>query len=104
MKKFWLRELVYLLNLLSPRLKPRTRTRRTPGDLKPGEEAVIACVHHQGGSGQRLMALGILPGCRLKFLRLAPLGDPLLIEVAGCAYCLRRREAGLIELCTEEGL
>jgi len=104
MKKFWLRELVRLLNLLSPRRARRTPARRTPEDLEPGEEAVIACVHHHGGSGQRLMALGILPGCRLKFLRLAPLGDPLLIEVAGCAYCLRRREAGLIELCGEEVL
>lgn len=103
MKKFWLREWVRFVNLLSPRRRTRPRTRRTPGDLEPGEEAVVACVHHHGGSGQRLMALGILPGCRLKFLRPAPLGDPLLIEVAGCAYCLRRREAGLIELCGREG-
>ncbi|HRJ72462.1 MAG TPA: FeoA domain-containing protein [Terrimicrobiaceae bacterium] len=67
-------------------------------DLRPGEEGVILRVRHGGGIGQRLMALGLLPGCRLKFLRHAPLGDPLMAESSGFAFCVRRRDACLIEL------
>lgn len=71
---------------------------RTLNDLQPGEEGIILRVRHRGGIGQRLMALGLLPGCRLKFLRPAPLGDPLMAESSGFAFCIRRRDARLIEL------
>ncbi len=77
---------------------PEKHSIRTLNDLRPGEEGVILRVRHGGGIGQRLMALGLLPGCRLKFLRHAPLGDPLMAESSGFAFCVRRRDACLIEL------
>jgi Fe2+ transport system protein FeoA len=66
--------------------------------LCPGENAVIARVHAAGRSGQRLLAMGLKRGCPLRFLRSAPLGDPLLIEIPGCVLCLRAGEARLVEL------
>lgn len=74
------------------------RPRRTLNDLSPGERAVICRICHMGGIGQRLMALGILPGCPLTLLRAAPLGDPLMMETAHGVFCLRRREAALVEI------
>ena len=72
--------------------------RRSVVHLRPGENAVIARVNAAGKSGQRLLAMGLQRGCPLKFLRCAPLGDPLLVEIPGCVLCLRAGEAHLVEL------
>ena len=72
--------------------------RRSVVQMCPGENAVIARVHASGRSGQRLLAMGLRQGCPLRFLRRAPLGDPLLVEIPGCVLCLRSREAHLVEL------
>ena len=47
---------------------------------------------------RRLREMGLLPGTRVKFLRWAPLGDPLEIELRGYKLSLRRHEAELIEV------
>lgn len=59
---------------------------------------MVARVHASGRGGQRLLAMGLKQGCPLRFLRRAPLGDPLLIEIPGCVLCLRACEARLVEL------
>lgn len=47
---------------------------------------------------RRLMELGFLPGVVVTVLGVAPLGDPLLIEVRGCRFSLRRAEAAAIAI------
>lgn len=72
---------------------------RKLSDLPCGDCGVVASVCLDGGpTGQRLMALGLRPGCHLKFLKNAPFGDPMMIETSVGVICLRRREAALIEL------
>ena len=44
----------------------------------------------------RLMAMGLTPGTRFKLTRLAPLGDPVEIEVRGFSLSLRKFEAEAI--------
>ncbi len=46
----------------------------------------------------RLAALGFLPGCQVRISRVAPLGDPISIEMAGQEISLRRCEADLIRV------
>ncbi len=41
----------------------------------------------------QLMALGLLPGQRVKLHRIAPLGNPITVEVGGAQVSLRRAEA-----------
>ena len=48
------------------------------------------------GRAGRLAALGFLPGCRVRIARIAPLGDPISIEMEGQEISLRRMEADLI--------
>ena len=43
-------------------------------------------------------ALGFLPGQRVRISRVAPLGDPISIEMEGQEISLRRAEADLIEV------
>ncbi|OCG01018.1 FeoA family protein [Gilliamella sp. wkB112] len=46
----------------------------------------------------KLLAMGITPGCKVSVVRVAPLGDPLEINMRGFKLCLRRKEAAAIEV------
>jgi Fe2+ transport system protein FeoA len=68
-------------------------------DLKTGQKARIISV----GKGdlvyrQRLIAMGLLPGTEFIVSRLAPLGDPIEIEVRGYALSLRKGEAEMLAI------
>lgn len=47
---------------------------------------------------RRLLELGFLPGVEVTVLGAAPLGDPLLLEVRGCQFSIRRAEAAAISI------
>lgn len=47
---------------------------------------------------QRLIAMGLLPGTQLSVSRIAPLGDPVEINVRGFSLTLRKHEADIIQL------
>jgi len=55
---------------------------------------------YSGGSSaaMRLRELGILPGTIIRLVRLAPLGDPIEIDVRGFHLSLRKSEAADILL------
>lgn len=68
-------------------------------DLKTGQTARVTAV--KSGDTvyrQRLIAMGILPGTTFTVSRVAPLGDPIEIEVRGFALSLRKDEAEIIEI------
>ncbi|MFT3829661.1 MAG: FeoA family protein [Opitutaceae bacterium] len=67
-------------------------------DLVPGGVAVIRRIPSAGGVFLRLREMGVLPGTNVKLLRVAPLGDPLEIQVRGYNLSLRRAEAAAIEV------
>ena len=46
----------------------------------------------------KLMEMGCLPGGKVRVERIAPLGDPIAINVAGYQLSLRKREASTIIL------
>ena len=45
---------------------------------------------------RRLLELGFLPGVEVVVRGVAPLGDPLDLEVRGCRFSLRRAEAACV--------
>ncbi len=45
---------------------------------------------------RRLLELGFLPGVEVVVRGVAPLGDPLDLELRGCRFSLRRAEAACI--------
>jgi ferrous iron transport protein A len=62
---------------------------------------VSATVRGIGGSAafrRRLLEMGLVPGTRVKVVTVAPLGDPLQIEVRGGQWSIRRAEAAVIEV------
>ena len=44
----------------------------------------------------KLMEMGCLPGERITFERVAPLGDPIAVSVAGYQLSLRKEEAATV--------
>lgn len=51
---------------------------------------------------RRLTELGLVPGRRIKYLRNAPLRDPLEIQIGTCCLSLRHAEASLVAVEVEE--
>ena len=60
------------------------------------ERVRIQCVGGERSFRRRLLELGFLPGVEVQVLGVAPMGDPLDIEVRGCRFSLRRTEADAI--------
>ncbi len=64
--------------------------------LLPGDLGKLCRVETGNATQQRLYDLGFVRGTQVKFVRAAPLGDPLEIQVRGTRLCLRKAEARLI--------
>ena len=58
----------------------------------------IVAISSDCGRAGRLAALGFLPGSTIRVARVAPLGDPISIEMGGQEISLRRTEAHLVEV------
>lgn len=68
-------------------------------DLRVGDAAQVTGFGADAkGYRARLLAMGLTPGTRFTLKRLAPLGDPVEIEVRGFALSLRKAEADIIRV------
>ena len=47
------------------------------------------------------MSFGLIPGVDFKVVRIAPLGDPVQIEVMGSQVALRKDEADILQISTK---
>ena len=70
----------------------------TVRDLKVGESGVIAKVNTTGALKQRFMDMGLTKNVEVKIIKIAPLGDPIEIEVRGYNLSIRKDDAQNIEL------
>ena len=72
----------------------KTTLDRLPvGSTAKIEEVSTAC-----DRAGRTAALGFIPGRVVKVARLAPLGDPISVELDGQEISLRRSEAAIIHI------
>ena len=67
-------------------------------DLKPGEEGVVARIGDRGPMRRRIMDMGVTPGVLIKVVKVAPLGDPIEVNLRGYELSLRKDEAAQIEV------
>ena len=65
---------------------------------RPGQGGKIVRVEGEGPVGQRLMEMGLIEGSEVKVLRVAPLGDPIEVEVQHYQLSLRKAEAERVEV------
>lgn len=66
--------------------------------LQPGQRAVIREILSEVGERICLLEMGLLPGTMVECMRIAPLGDALLIKVRGALLSIRRSEAFAVAL------
>ena len=71
-------------------------------ELKTGEKASIVKVMGHGGFRKRIVEMGFVKGKVVKSILNAPLNDPIKYSVMGYEVSLRRSEAALIEVVSED--
>ena len=59
--------------------------------LKPGEHGVVERLDTTDEASLKLLELGLAPGEPVTFLRQAPFGGPIEIELMGYRLCIRER-------------
>ena len=71
-------------------------------ELKTGEKGVIVKVLGHGGFRKRIVEMGFIKGKTVEVLLNAPLKDPIKYKVMGYEISLRRQEAEMIEIISEQ--
>ncbi|MBQ1842183.1 MAG: ferrous iron transport protein B [Bacteroidales bacterium] len=71
-------------------------------ELKTGEKGVIVRVNGHGSFRKRLIEMGFIQGKAVTVVLNAPLRDPIEYEIIGYKVSLRREEAKMIEVVSEE--
>ncbi len=71
-------------------------------DLKPGQSATITKVMGYGGFRRRILEMGFVRGKVVEAVQSAPLNDPVKYKIMDYEVSLRRSEARLIEVITDE--
>ena len=71
-------------------------------ELTTGEKGVIVKVLGHGGFRKRIVEMGFIKGKTVEVLLNAPLKDPIKYKVLGYEISLRRQEAEMLEVDSEE--
>lgn len=71
-------------------------------ELQTGEKGVIIKVMGHGGFRRRIIEMGFVKGKTVEVLLNAPLKDPIKYKIMGYEISLRRQEAAMIEVVSEE--
>ena len=67
-------------------------------ELKIGKSAAIKTVGGEGALRQHFLDMGMIPGAEVTVIKLAPMGDPMELQVHGYELTLRLAEADQIEI------
>ena len=67
-------------------------------ELQIGKSAVITKVGGEGALRQHFLDMGMIPGAEVTVVKLAPMGDPMEVQIHGYELTLRLTEAEEIEI------
>lgn len=62
-------------------------------EVKPGKSASVVKLTGEGALKRRIMDMGITKGVQILVRKVAPLGDPIEVNVRGYELSLRKSEA-----------
>lgn len=63
-----------------------------------GETAKVVKLHGEGAVKRRIMDMGLTKGVEVSVRKVAPLGDPIEVNVRGYELSLRKADAEMIEV------
>lgn len=71
---------------------------KTLKDAKVNEVTVVKRLHGDGPVKRRIMDMGITKGVQVQVRKVAPLGDPMELNVRGYELSIRKADAEQIEV------
>ena len=71
---------------------------KTLRDARIGETVTVVKIHGEGAVKRRIMDMGITKGVEVFVRKLAPLGDPVEVNVRGYELSIRKADAEMIEV------
>ena len=71
---------------------------RTLKDAKVGESVKVIKLHGEGAIKRRIMDMGITKSVSIYIRKVAPLGDPIEVNVRGYELTLRKADAEMVEI------
>ena len=71
---------------------------KTLRDAKVGDTVTVVRLHGEGAVKRRIMDMGITKGVALHVRKVAPLGDPMELNVRGYELSVRKADAEMIEV------
>lgn len=66
--------------------------------VKVGDNVTVVKLHGEGAVKRRIMDMGITKGVEVHVRKVAPLGDPIEVNVRGYELSLRKSDAEMIEV------
>ncbi|WP_416327290.1 FeoA family protein [[Eubacterium] hominis] len=70
--------------------------------IKPGQGGTIISVGGEGALRRRLLDMGLTPKTKIFVNKVAPMGDPMELNLRGYVLTLRLQDANKIEVEREE--
>ncbi len=71
---------------------------KTLRDVKVGDTAKVVKLHGEGAVKRRIMDMGITRGTEIYVRKVAPLGDPIELNLRGYELSLRKADAEMVEV------
>ena len=71
---------------------------RTLKDARIGESVVVVKLHGEGAVRRRIMDMGITKNVEILIRKVAPLGDPIEVNVRGYELSLRKSDVEMVEI------
>ena len=71
---------------------------KTLKDVQVGNTCTVVKLHGEGPVKRRIMDMGITKGVEILVRKVAPLGDPMELNVRGYELSVRKGDAELIEV------
>lgn len=76
----------------------KRREMKTLKDVKVGEKCKVLKLHGEGPVKRRIMDMGITKGVEIYVRKVAPLGDPMELNVRDYELSVRKGDAEMIEV------
>lgn len=71
---------------------------KTLKEARVGDTVTVARVHGEGPVRRRIMDMGLTKGVQVLVRKVAPLGDPMELNIRGYELSIRRADAEMVEL------
>ena len=71
---------------------------KTLKEAKVGQTVTMAKIHGEGPVRRRIMDMGLTKGVEVFVRKVAPLGDPMELNIRGYELSIRKADAEMVEL------